>query len=654
MLTILPAVWAATELVLLLARRVELAGALALLAAHAAACLCVGAGALSLLGVRAEGWAPRPAAGLLASALVLGQGLLGALWQTQAALEAFTPTAALLTTLAAALPGWRAAREVARHARRGAARVLAQVREEAPCWQLLAGALAALLLWCLFLTAHPPEGDALAYYLAQAKLVAETHRFTLLPEYEQFARIGFATEMHFALGYLLHGELGAKALSWTALASLALALTWLCAQVGLGTRGRIMALALLLSSSAILNVLYSGKSELLAAALGVAAVSWALEAEPVGRRALALAGLFAGLSIAAKLSHAAVLAPLLALIALWRVAPAPALTGGRARRVVAAALVGVGWTAVGLASLALKNWLVFGDPAAVLRVRALFAQEWYSPENTRWIVATYPLALVFGKYPMQYGNLSPLVAAFAPLALLCRRGGPPARRELWVVTGAAAVALVAWVAARPSILAPRYVFPPLLVGLVGVAWVAERLAAAPTLPLLRVGAPAAALAVLGLTVVDYRMVSAAVRRSHLEGEGGARAVVARWVREHVAPGERWLLASYDGYDHDATRLQCALRPDEAGRVFAAEDAVTLWSRLHELGARALVLDRATHLPRFQVTPDPGLAPAWLQVSETALAGTPLTLFALRPGPGAPDPRVVCVEARPGIWEVVPR
>ncbi len=80
----------------------------------------------------------------------------------------------------------------------------------------------------------------------------------------------------------------------------------------------------------------------------------------------------------------------------------------------------------------IKNALLFGEPFAPFltlhgQASHITSQRWFSPETTAEIVAVYPLALVFGRYPMMGGTLSPLLLMVAPLVIFlpqpCGRAG---------------------------------------------------------------------------------------------------------------------------------------------------------------------------------------------------------------------------------------
>ena len=112
----------------------------------------------------------------------------------------------------------------------------------------------------------------------------------------------------------------------------------------------------------------------------------------------------------------------------------------------------------------IKNGLLFNNPLAPFGtdLMNLLNQDWFGPATTRRVLLTYPLALTFGDYWGQLGNLSPLILGFLPLAIFLPRPRNPVTSPLIVLTLAALVGVLAWITIRPSMLLPRYMLATLL------------------------------------------------------------------------------------------------------------------------------------------------------------------------------------------------
>jgi len=138
-----------------------------------------------------------------------------------------------------------------------------------------------------------------------------------------------------------------------------------------------------------------------------------------------------------------------------------------------------------------KNAILFGAPLAPFLgggKDSYLEQVWFSPEVTLRIILSYPFALVFGRYPMQGGGLSVIMAAFAPLVFLAFKPRFGRGSLLLVVTAAALAGTIAWMLLRPSVIAPRYILATLMLFVPIVACSAERIWSSSQTPtLLRLG-----------------------------------------------------------------------------------------------------------------------------------------------------------------------
>lgn len=446
-----------------------LAIAIGLWAVYVIACLCLGSLLIRLLAVKSDHLENTSALAVLATAFLLGQGVLANVWLLLALPGWFSPqiVAGLLTLCVLCGVGF-AWPTVVHFARQLWSR-LSSLRTEPLPWRILAFLILLLLLLegvgSLIL---PPRGDAVAFYMALPKVMAASHRLVPLPGYEASSQIGLQGEMHFAALMSLGSPQAAKLFVWPTSLAIAMMLLAIGAKVGLGLRGKWIALAALFSSTAFTYLITDGKVDLFATAMGMAAFYWALQTgERKGALALRLTGLFTGLAVIAKFSYLAPLLPGILLLVVWqRAISSEERSVGASLISLAMATLSLGfWMVLPVIPHLLKNGVLFGEPLAPFLSsggQSWLSQTWYTPEITGYIVLTYPLALVFGRYPMQYGNLSPLILAFAPLAFLLPRPRSIAGSRLVQITLAAAMGVVIWVILCPSILAPRYILSPLL------------------------------------------------------------------------------------------------------------------------------------------------------------------------------------------------
>ncbi len=626
---------------------------------------CISLGLLLLRWIIRDPEARCRSAGMVevATAFLLGQGVLANIWLLLALFALFSPPIVVgllvLSLLAGAPAAWPVARDVA-----GRLRPLqVDFRAASPWYKTIIGLVGVyLLVQAVGAIGLPLSIDPAAFYLALAKNIAASHRIVPLPGYELFTQIGILAEMHYA-ALLLLGNLGAaKLIVWFVSVTAAIMMVAIARTIGLGRYGQTLALVALLTSTSFTLVMTDGKTDLLAAALGLAAYYWALQAgRPGERSAVALAGLFLGLAIVAKISYLVALAPGIGLLVLWRrwMASERPWSWPAVRSTSVAMLILGGTLFLTFLPQVIKNTMLFNQPLAPFIVSNSTSQwldqQWFSPEVTRRILLTYPLALTLGQYSTQYGNLSPLLLAFLPLAFLLPRPRPFLSSPLVQITIVAVIGIVAWVILRPAVFALRYLLAPLLLlSLLPIrgAEYTYRLEA----PVRRIswGISTFTLVVLLLTTIQATKqvgdTISMIGETECETTGSSCRVL-EVVNQDAQPGERLYLASYYRYWLRPDLLQCSAQPEDR-QGLGADTPEERWAALYQRGFRYLVIDRGTHsllLERY----DPKRMPPWLTLVPLYSEGN-YAAFRLDSSDPSHQPELVCRQVHPPAWEVVPR
>jgi len=449
----------------------------------------------------------------------------------------------------------------------------------------------------------PARGDAVAFYMTLPKYMAHYERLTPLPGmYHNFTQVGLQGEMHYAALMALGSESAAKGFVWpTSLAGLGMLLA-IGGMVGLRRRGKWIAVAMYFTSTAVTLISVDAKVDLFAAAMGVAGIYWALRTVDNPWSAAGLCGLFTSLAAVAKFSYIGALVPGVFALLVWRCFSV--------RRAKSTILTGLGVLAIwgGCAFLAgvphlVKNGVLFGNPLApfVGGGNEWHVQNWFANDGgeaiVRWIHMTYPLALVYGDYGMQYGTLSPLILAFFPLVMLSWRHAKPLRSPLFQVTVSAVFGLVVFTCLSPNVFAPRYVLAPLLI-LILPAAVGAQLA-------LESGRRSRVLsvAILGAVIVVL------LGRLSLDVSRGGRDAVKYGVGRFVNPerllpdcGSAEVLNAHAGDDEPVVLMSyyCYwVRPDLLRSCLTAEQLAPMgklptskqrWKWLYQRGVRLILLD----------------------------------------------------------------
>jgi len=643
---------------------------------YSVGCLSLGIILLYVFRVNRAGGVSLSTSGYLGSAFAVGQGILGVAWQTITVMGYLSPgvVAGILSGLLLVASG------SARHIRTivtslgGAANDL---RREGAGWSVIALFLVILASAITCLTSYPPMEDAEAFYLSLPRLFASTHRFSMLPGYTEFCQIGLGSEMHAAVYYSLvaplydefAAELAAKLNAIPAIGAMCVLLWALTSRIGGGRRAQVLAVAMILSSSMIWMIVLLSKSDLYPALLGMAAIYWlVLAGELKDRLALAMTGLLTGLAVSGKVSYLVVMGPMLAMAIVWQVWSGLKIRGATSIGASALSLarcygvLGL-WTLLGVAPLVIKNTLVFGQPLAPLvlvgaQPNPWLHQTWFTPATTRWIAATYPLALIYGKYPMQAGTLSPLWLAFAPMILLTSWRKEWRHRDSVLLAWAAVLGLLVWVILEPSVIAPRY-YMPAVMGLIPiVAIAAEKAIRARERKIL-------CIAVIVSTIVVLAIDVGRIARNGWRGFSYLRTTPTDWGREDpvwaalnalnrmAGPGERVYLASYWSLQMRTDLIQCALGEHELDELKGTkDDPARLIARLRGLGVRYIVQDTLTHadvIPTWDRLRELSSAP---KISRQAFGPNDrMVLYTLLPEGEADRQHVQCREVEKGIWSV---
>lgn len=605
------------------------------------------AGYLLCRAILGRGWAGRFTSGLapFVLCLALGQAVLGALWQILAVFGLFRIIPVSLVLGAIVIGFCIVARGVIAWTPSVCRlnRVILQV--PAYGWAMLV-VLAIVIATTWAKSFGWPDGDAMAFYLAQPKLIAYTGAFTPIADYESFSEIGLYTEMHSAVMYLFGGEVAARAWLWQAGILLVLAMMALCAEIGLSSGTCILASAVVLTSTAIIFVMTDGKTDHVGTAWAMASFLVALTIEWRSPwRSTFLAALLAVLACLAKLSFLVGLPVVLIVVVIDRLLVTrpnrrtkPLLT-----RLVALSGVAGGAAVLAWASLAIKNFVIYGEPMAPFFYLGggsghMLNQVWFSPENTHWILWSYPIALTLGKYPMQHGNVSPLLLAFAPMLLLAWRNGFKPSRSAVTLAVAGLVSVGLWMLLRPSVLAPRYILPmilcvvPLLAGGADY-WLSQKVS--------RFAVVLIVLAMVAHTAYAGLRFNQDWPRTRLYATGQkpeALQVAGARLASDAYPGARFLVATYYKSFLDPDVLTRMIGTKEKARLEHPQPAspAEMWKRLYQNGVTDIMIYRPTHPTLLGQQPLVGEAPEWLDVREENF-GPIVSVYRLRPRTGAPPP-----------------
>lgn len=443
-----------------------------------------------------------------------------------------------------------------------------------PLWLVLIAGFTVLLAlgsgigaWFL-----PPKGDAAAFYMVYPKIIAATGLLEPMhgPFYF-FSVIGLPVELHYAALMVLADEHAAKFIMFPIAVSVGVMLVGIVRLCGGGIAAVTLGWAMLFSSYTFHHYIYDGKVDLAAAAFGLAAVYWLLRGTEsrISLLACCVAGWFAGLATAAKFPYILVLGVSLFVLLAWRVVVSHSnesklwVSSVNLARVSGLMIIGavVAW----LPHL-LKNGMLFDAPLAPFLGGQsdgnLLSQVWFSPEDTEKILLTYPLALVFGRYPMQGGGLSFLFLAFLPFLIWLSRTTSWRRSVTVAVTIAGFAGVLAWMVFRPSVIAPRYILASLLLFVPILAIATEDVLVKKVVPpVLRAGTTLTILLAIAASFWHLLPIPSAIIQG-INSTGNSCSLAKpecesfQKLADIARPGDRIFVASYYPYWLTPDQLQC--------------------------------------------------------------------------------------------------
>jgi hypothetical protein len=533
-------------------------------------------------------------------------------------------------------------------------------------WQGLGLLIAVILLnFGVMAVTSPPIGDAAAFYMVLPKIIAASHRLVPQPNYYAFSQIGLSGEMHYAALMSIASPQAAKLFVWFTTLALAVILIALNTVVGNSRIGKIVSLALFFTSTTVTYYIFDGKVEIFGGAFGLAAYYWALRTENVpGRAPYILAGLFTGFAIIAKLTSIPVLVPGIVILIVWNNFTRQVAQKERyVDTVKCLCIVGL-IAACTMIPHFIKNYTLFGEPFAPLLFlktggKLLAEQAYFSYEATKHIIMTYPIALVYGMYPMQGGNLSVLVLAFAPLFFLFPEHNKIAAQRFRQVAVIALLGVILWVFVRPSWIMPRYILATLLLFIPLAANGVEKLFSnqAKYFNFLR-GTVFLSILIVVCTVIPYNRTSFKQFARHIVSKtsdyspSNSSDSAFELVNRMILPGERVFFAGYYGYFFSPEVLQCSNGPNEHTDIILmkASTAPLDWVYLYDRGFKYLLLDKRTHVQMagaLQI----GTAPPWLSVTKI-LDDESASIYKISSIDSGKKPSYVCKQIQPPAWDVV--
>lgn len=596
---------------------------------------------------------------------LLGQGILGSLFHFPALVGIFTLPVVLGMTIPFACWGLWHLFAISRVIPPAISRLCREFRRAPLSWQITTLVVLFILIAGVCSVASEITDDARAFYMVLPKVMAASHRLVPLPLYEDFSVVGLLAETQLAALFLLGMPGGSPRLfCWlTALAGSVILLA-ISRSAALGRRGQIIALAMLITSSAVALLLGTGKTDFFAVAFGLCGYYYALRSwdESSRKDAVILSGLFTGFAVVAKLSYLVAFVPGVCILLFWKEFQNFAQVWHSRQQCLVwlrrCAIAGMLFSLfVGITFLPqlTKNWMLYGD--ALKTLGGDF--HWFSPETTRRIILTYPFVLTFGTYWAQFGTVSPLLLAFLPLALFLPYSKTPWNSSVAALVVAALVGLVIWIILFPAVPMPRYFLATLILLIVPASLAAEKFSL-----LSRMSAHVVCGAMLLVLVLFYRvwggeifLLRDAYRNfvtDQAEGIPNGDEInsygVYQALNQIAEPGARVYTLTYFKFLLRADLIQCATKSSERPSSVDSKNPELFWRRMSTHGFNYILAEDSYN----EVVVDLILKmkPAWVTLVLIAKRGQWSAYRIVLENP--PEKAILTTrEVAPGAWDVVP-
>lgn len=525
--------------------------------------------------------------------------------------------------------------------------------------------LVLYLLMAVPLAFHPMGTDALAFYFAQAKLIAYAHQFVPLSGYESFSQIPLPAELSYSALILMGSEWAARFMTTFQL--------WACALLMAGCvyhfnqnhiRRAWLAVLLLLTSTGVTLLVSDGKTDLYGAMLGFAACYISLVMPLNSRRNMMLLGITVGLSFTAKLSYIPILVPMIGFIIFVRLWREKNFKEAVLHSLMLGLIIAPCIIAAFVPNMA-KNFMAYGEPLAPFfffnphYYPPFLNQSWFSPEVTEYILSIYPIAWTFGQFPMQHGNLSPYVWATLPMLFLVRwkktSFGALLDNKSVLFAFAGGLGMLSWAVFYSSVIAPRYIFPALFafipLAAVGLDRLWEFVRPQRIAHFVLIGI----ISMSAILVVVNDLPS--VKRSAKHILQGPQETQLRHLdyaakeAETALPADgRLFLAAWERALFEPQTMNCMINVHEQKVLGSILDSSKYWQTLYDFGTRVVLVNKAARNDVFTIL-DSGQKPYWLGIEAKTLSNDYI-MYVMVPNSDAPPPKWACRETRKNYYEPV--
>ncbi len=531
--------------------------------------------------------------------------------------------------------------------------------------RIMLGLILIGLTFGLLLSSTRLGYDATAVYFSHAKIMAVSQLPIFFSPKDSFVVTSFHPSILFAALIQLFGDQSARMLPWVNGVAIILMGLALGQELGLTSRVRIWFLALMVTSTAFMDLLGDGKIELISTAPILAAVYWMLYSiEKPTKGTFALIGFLSGFAIISRPYNIFLVSIFIALFMISQV-----FVQYRAGRFDFKHLMrSVLWVIPPLFVLGMfhlfQNWIWLRSPIApLIYANELNSSDWawqFDPANLTLYRLLYPLTLTYMNSAQSLGNISPLFVGFLPFLLVKSvRENIHISPHLGWLSLIAVLTLLFWINLTFTVVEIRYVL---------FLWVILFLAAAQILesatqhiatlvrPLLL------SLMTIFLVVMSARTLIIALSAYFPLAEtrrclDNNLCTFLDTLEQPASPGDRVFVLHAYRYYLRPDLFACSSRVDEypALEVLARQNSPDFWVEVYRQGFRFIIFEEHLSEQRyfFGKLPSPDIAPDWIRVK--VLYSSPdarQRIYQLETiNPPIPS-EITCEQEAAGLWQLI--
>lgn len=471
--------------------------------------------------------------------------------------------------------------------------------------------------------------DAVTEYFSHAKIMAMSQLPIFFQNKDPFVVSSFHSGILFSAVIQLFGDQSARMLSWiNGMVIVAMALA-IGNRLGLTSRSRLWLLALIVTSTAFVDLLGDGKIELISSAPIITAIYWMLESlENPTKSCNLLIGLLLGFAVISRPYNIFLVS---VFTILFYISQIYIKIKHNRRFDIYSFFRYALWALPPILILVffhlVENWLILKNPLAPLsyahNVNAAAWQWQFDPANLVLYRLLYPVVVTFLNTPQSLGNVSPLVIGFLPFLLTKKiRENLNISSALYGITISVVITLTLWISLFFTVMEIRYVLFLWILGYLIVAKVIEnaiQYMAISTRPIILI------LIIILLAAFGGRsLLISLITYSPIDGNGQAHCydiascTFLNKLNNDAMPGDRILVLNSARYYLRPDLFACSSESNEYQtlEVLARQNSPGFWIETYRQGYHFITFEEnfANNYIRFGDIPDPKGAPSWLKVT----------------------------------------